>query len=70
MLIQMNLENTRSYKTKKNLDKALERFGFNTHRHLVACKDDGTFTAIFPASNFRDGGYIGLYSQHGFMTFG
>jgi hypothetical protein len=70
MIIQMTLESAKGYKTKANLDKALKRLGFDGDRHLVACKEDGTFTAIFPQSNFKNGGYIGLYAQHGFMTLG
>jgi len=61
----------KSYKTRKNLEKALTDFGFNTHKHFVVCTLDGRFTAIFPQSNFNNiGGYVGLYSQHGFMTIG
>ena len=30
----------------------------------------GRYTAVFAQSNFKNGGYIGLYSQHGFITFG
>jgi len=64
------IETCRDYSTRANLEKALERLGFEDHRHVVVCNTKGRFTAIFPASNFHDGGYIGLYSQHGFLTLG
>lgn len=70
---------TKSYANRTNLLKALEGFGFTEakgHRHFIMGtlgedgQPDGRVTAIFPASNFSKGGYIGLYSQHGFLTLG
>lgn len=66
----MNIDNAKSYKTEANLVKGLEKLGFtgHDHRHLVVCNREGRFTAVFFASNFRNGGYVCLYSQHGFFT--
>lgn len=60
---------TKSYTSVANLQKALEKLGFADHRHLVVWTEDGRVTAVFPASNIQ-GGYIGLYAQHGFYTLG
>jgi hypothetical protein len=58
-----------SYVSLANLNKALEKHGILNHRHLTVQTIDGRWTAIFPASNIT-GGYLGIYSQHGFMTIG
>jgi hypothetical protein len=68
--MNMNIDDCKSYATEIHLRRGLEKLGFADHRHLVVCNRKGRFTAIFPASNFRDGGYVGLYAQHGFMTLG
>jgi hypothetical protein len=60
----------RSYASEKNLMKALEGFGFTNERYLVVKTFDDRYTAIFSTERFhREGGYVGLFSQHGFMTF-
>jgi hypothetical protein len=59
----------KSYATEANLLRALERLHIHDHFHLRCLTTEGKWTAIFPYSNF-DGGYIALYSQHGFMTLG
>lgn len=66
----IRLDECRTYKTEANLMAALERLGFATHRFIIACTAAGRFTAIFPATNFKGGGYMGLYAQHGFLTIG
>jgi hypothetical protein len=62
----------RAYATVENLQKGLEKLGIADHRHMTVRTMDGKFTAIFPAQNLRDYdiGYMGFYSQHGFMTLG
>jgi len=69
MNIQMNLDECKSYATEENLNKALKKFGFDTHRHVVARTRDGRWTAIFPQSNIQ-GGYLALYACKGFFTLG
>ncbi len=64
---------TRSYATEDALLKGLARLGFADHRYVVVRTVEGKWTAIFPISNItgpQGGGYLGLYSQHGFMTIG
>ena len=63
---------TKSYATEEGLTKALAKLGFTgpEHRYLMLKTLDGRYTAVFAQSNFKNGGYIGLYSQHGFITFG
>lgn len=59
------------YATRENLDRALKKHGFDTHRHVVVRTLEGGYTAIFPQSNVeKTGGYIGFYSDKGFMLFG
>ncbi len=70
MQVRITLESAKSYATEANLDAGLKRLGFHTHRHMVCRTPAGRWTAVFPASNFKDGGYVGLYSQHGFYTLG
>lgn len=71
-MMKITLDNCKGYKTEKNLEAALTRTGLDTFgaRWIVCCKTDGTFTAIFLASEWmnRNGGYAGFASQHGFMS--
>lgn len=60
----------RSYKTLKALQKGLEHYGINEYRHLVVNLENGRFTAIFAASEAAKHGYLGVFSQFGFITFG
>ena len=64
-----NIDSCKSYKTEENLMKALAKFGFDTHRHMIVCTRDGRFTAVFPFSNIQDGNVM-LYAYRGFMTLG
>lgn len=66
----LNIDTAKSYKTEANLMAALTRLGFQDDRYMIVCTRDGRFTAIFAGSNFSNGGYVGLYAQHGFFTFG
>lgn len=65
----INIDNMKSYATEANLMTALKKHGIDTHRFIVVCNRSGRFTAIFSlaANNFK-GGYIGVYSDHGFLT--
>lgn len=65
----MNIDKSKSYATEAQLVARLQKLGFADHRHVVVCNRQGRFTAIFPASNLQ-GGYLGLYAQHGFLTLG
>lgn len=67
----LNIDNCRSYKTEANLIKAINNAGFNREldRFIVVCNRKGRFTAIFSVQSprVREGGYIGVYADHGFM---
>lgn len=66
----MDIDKCRSYATREGLNRALAKNGFDKDRYLVVCNTKGRFTAIFPVSNFSGGGYLGRYSECGFMTLG
>lgn len=63
-------ENTRSYATKENLIKGIERFGIGHIRHIVCKTEDDRWTAIFIVSAYlnKNGGFAGIASQYGFMS--
>lgn len=63
-----DIDDAKSYATKANLQKKLDQIVIEGHRYVIVCNTQGRFTAIFPASNFRDGGYVAHYSSHGFLT--
>lgn len=67
-----NIDNCKSYKTEDNLYKAINKLGFTREmdQFIVVCNRQGRFTAVFYSSSLRlrNGGYVGVYSQHGFMT--
>ncbi|AIK68421.1 hypothetical protein P10VF_208 [Rhizobium phage vB_RleM_P10VF] len=68
-----NIDNCKSYKTEDNLYKAINKLGLTREldQFLVVCNREGRFTAIFSPQSPRisGGGYIGFYSQYGFMVF-
>lgn len=64
-----NIDNCKSYATEANLIKALTALNIVNDRHLVVCNRAGRFTAIFPASNIKNGD-MALYAREGFMTIG
>jgi hypothetical protein len=65
-----NIDTAKSYATEANLLKALEKHGLAEARYMVVRNRAGRFTAIFSLSqNGFDGGYVGIYSQHGFKTY-
>lgn len=69
----MDIDTSRNYATEANLEAALAKLGFASHRHVVVCTRNGRFTAIFPASNLNSGPHQGdmtLYARHGFFTLG
>jgi hypothetical protein len=45
--ITINTKYTKTYKTKANLDKALEKMNLPNLRYLVAYTEDGRVTAVF-----------------------
>lgn len=78
---EITLEDCKGYATEANLRRALTRLGLDewegesrhgpvTLRYMVARKPDGQWTAIFLVSEFLNhcGGYVGMASQHGFMS--
>lgn len=69
--MNINIDNSRSYKTEANLVKALEALGIDdTWRKIVVRNRAGRFTAIFPISqNDRNRNVCGL-AHHGFMVVG
>jgi hypothetical protein len=76
----LTLENTKSYATEANLDKALDRMGLSNYtmgevvpcRYIKARTPEGRWTAIFLVSEFfrtnKTGGFIGFASHKGFMS--
>lgn len=70
MQIRFDSATVRSYATEENLQKALTKYGFQQARHIIVKTEDNRWTAIFAASNFRDGGYVGVFADKGFYTFG
>lgn len=78
----LTLESCKSYKTEANLDRALVRIGldcftmgeekYSPMRYIKCRTPDGGWTAIFMVSEFfrinNTGGYVGLASEHGFMS--
>lgn len=66
-ICDINEKSVRSYKTVANLEAAIERLGFKDHRYIVAYTATGRATAIFQFDR-NEGGYVFLYSQHGFIT--
>ncbi|QGZ14020.1 hypothetical protein PP939_gp184 [Rhizobium phage RL38J1] len=68
-----NIDNCKSYKTEENLYKAINKIGLTREldQFLVVCNREGRFTAVFSPQSPRiaNGGYLGFYSQYGFMLF-
>jgi hypothetical protein len=65
----VNIDGCKSYATRENLDRALEKLHFKGDRHVVVWNSKGRCTAIFPVSNIKDGNIL-RYSHYGFMTIG
>lgn len=62
------IDNSRSYATHENLEKALVKLGVTRHDRPIAVRTtEGRWTAIFPAP--RDGD-VTKFSRLGFMTIG
>ncbi len=68
MIIEFS-DQTRTYSTRSNLIKALDRLDLTKFRPLVA-KHEDRFTAVFSSATARSMGvsYMGFAAQHGFMT--
>lgn len=77
----ITLENSKSYATEANLHKALKKYGFDEYREhenctpcrfIIAKTPDNRWTAIFLLSEHFNsnatGGYVGVFSEKGFMT--
>jgi hypothetical protein len=64
----MNIDDAKSYATEANLQKKIDRILRKGDRYIIVRNRLGRWTAIFPASNFRDGGYVAYYASHGFIT--
>ncbi|AAT69520.1 gp44 [Alphaproteobacteria phage PhiJL001] len=76
----ITLENSKSYATEANLDKALVKLGLAEYtggekfacRYIKCQNGEGRWTAIFLISEYfnrnETGGYVGIASQHGFMS--
>lgn len=61
----IGFESCKSYATKANLLKALERFP-DEWRYLICCTEEGRFTAIFQGASL--GGNVAGAAREGFMT--
>ena len=71
MKTTITLENCKTYASEANLMKAIERLELDEIRHIVCRAPDGRWTAIFLVTewiNLRKGCYLGVASQHGFMS--
>ena len=78
----IDINESRSYTSEANLDKALKRYGlFNysdiapngseiTLRYLKCRNAEGRWTAVFCVTKFINavGGYAGIASQYGFTS--
>jgi hypothetical protein len=76
----IELIEVKSYASKANLLKALERLGLDKYgaddevpcRYIVARTDNGRWTAVFCFTDYfnvnKTGGYVGFAAQHGFMS--
>ena len=71
--MNINIDNSRSYKTEANLVKALEALGLDdTWRKIVVRNREGRFTAIFTLGQCtpeKTAHVCGL-AYHGFMVVG
>ena len=67
----MDIDNCKSYATEENLYKAINKAGFTKEmdRFIVVLNRKGRYTAIFSqhSERIKNGGYIAIYSQYGFM---
>ena len=69
--MNLNIDNSRSYKTEANLVKALEALGLDdTWRKIVVRNREGRFTAIFPVSQNLSNVNVCDMAHHGFMVVG
>lgn len=78
----ITLENCKAYATEANLDKALAKLGldnftsggeFQFAMRYIKCRNaEGRWTAVFMVNEYfrinKTGGYLGIASQHGFMS--
>ena len=64
-----NIDNSKSYKTEKNLERALDRDGLHDFRRLVVCNRAGRFTAIFPLA-WNEQCNAGLIAHLGYFVVG
>ena len=70
---EITLHDCKSYATEPNLRKALGKLGLDAIddlRFIVCLTPAGRWTAIFLTTNYlrTHGGYVGIASQHGFMS--
>ena len=69
--IRINPKYTKTYKTEKNLDIALEKLGFPDDLHFVLTEIDERFTAVFcNAYHVENGAWIGHIAHSGFKVVG
>lgn len=71
--IEVNDETTRTYATKANLIKGIEKYGlaeFEDLRYVIVRTESGRWTAVFLISAYlaKHGGYAGIASQFGFLS--
>ena len=76
----ITLDECRSYATRENMIKGVAKFGLDNFaapgeipmRYIETRNADGRWTAVFLVSEYfnrnKTGGYIGIASQHGFMS--
>jgi len=75
----IDINNSKSYATEANLDKALTKLGLDNFRgfdggspcrYLKVRNKEGRWTAIFCVTEFAniEGGYLGFAATHGFMS--
>lgn len=77
----LTLDDCKSYATRDNLERALERLHLDDYRdsdtqvpcrYIICQNGQGRWTAIFLVSEYfsrnKTGGYVGFASRHGFMS--
>lgn len=66
----MNIADSKSYATKKNLEAALAKAGLASKHPIIVRNDEGRWTAIFGLhlSGMAETGDVMFAARHGFLT--
>lgn len=69
--MDLSIDNAKSFASEANLIKALTKLSFINDRPLIVRNREGRWTAVFGFDNSglkKQGGYVGVYADAGFMT--